>query len=206
MPGKRRRHPYQPVSWTAEHTVTLLTTNLWKADALWDFYKTANGNDRTAFFAAFAVLLREKLAAEREISRLKHLAASFTQAMAERDQAVAEQNKFVAGLIAMLEAIKVRPIETRPGKTLSTFQAEAAMKGVAADRLRQDAWMAQLEKSFNELRTENPVITDDDALDILIGPVKPTWPEGIWHPSRGRMKQGLTILYKEGKIPRRRRE
>jgi hypothetical protein len=139
MPGKCRSHPYQPASWTAEHTVTLLTTNLWKADALWDFYKTANGNDRAAFFAAFAVLLREKLAAEREISRLKQLAASFTQMMARRDQAVAEQNKFVAELIAMLEAIKVRPIETRPGKTLSTFQTEAAMRRVAAGRPRQDA-------------------------------------------------------------------
>jgi hypothetical protein len=109
-------------------------------------------------------------------------------------------------LFAELEAKRDELEARRAEKTLSTFQAEAAMKGVAADRLRQDAWMAQLAKSFVELRTENPVITDDDALDILIGPVKPTWPEGIWHPSRGRMKQGLTTLYKESRIPRRRRE
>jgi hypothetical protein len=205
MPGKRHSHPYQPVPWTTEHTVTLLTTKLWEADALWDFYKTANGNDRAAFFAAFAVLLKEKLAAEREISRLKHLAASFTQAMAERDQAVAEQNKFVAELIARLEAIEVLPIETRPGKTLSEHQRGRARRSAEKAQKQREAWLDELERGFRRERGTNPYLTDDEILDLLIGPVDNSWPAGLYHPSRGEMKKGLTQLYKTRQLPRRNR-
>jgi hypothetical protein len=165
---------------------------LWKKGELAAFFNRAGIGDRVAFFMAFAALLEEKAEAERERIARDRVVDELLKRRAETRATIAE-------LAAIMKAIEPRAIEEHPADTLIALQRRRAGNSAVTRRGKREAWLGELKKSTNDMRGRNPALTDDDILDKLIGPGG-SWPPGIWHPSRGYMKTGFTLLYKEKKI------